>query len=191
MTLKKELIRKSIHMSFIAIPIGYFFIEKPMVLLIVGITLGTALLVECARFVWPGFSRQFNRIPGVLLRTHEKSDITGATYLLMGSFISILFYEKAIAIAVLFIVILADAVSGLMGKFMGKKVIYHEKTLEGCLAFILISSIIVLAVPGVSILIGLVGVLSAFLVDLLIRKIDDNLTIPVIAGGFMQIIWLI
>jgi dolichol kinase len=180
-----------IHISTIGIPIGYLFFGKRCILWIVGVAVGVALFIECSRFIWSDFAHLFNKLTGVLLRKHEKSDLTGATYLLIGSFISIFLYEQFIAIAVLFIVILADSLSALSGKLFGSHMIYHRKSIEGCIVFIFISTIIILLVPVAPIWIGLIGVVTAFIVDIAIRKIDDNLTIPVFAGGTMQILWMI
>ena len=191
MTIQRELTRKLIHMSTMGIPIGYLVLGKSVILWIVGIALSVALFIEFARFFWSDFSVRFYKTTGMLLRKHERSDLTGATYLLLGSFIAIFFYEKTISIPVLFIVIIADSLSALFGKMFGRNIVYHGKSVEGCVVFILFSSIIMVFAPGISFLIGLAGVVTAFLVDIVIRKIDDNLTIPVIAGGAMQILWML
>ena len=54
-----ELLRKSIHLSGLTIPIIYLFLEKPTMLVIIGILTGFALTVELVKWLSPDFGAFF------------------------------------------------------------------------------------------------------------------------------------
>ena len=82
-----ELLRKSIHLSGLILPVIYIFLDKPTMLVLMGILTGFALTVELVKWLSPSFGEFFFQIFASLLRTHErKGAITGATYYLISAF---------------------------------------------------------------------------------------------------------
>jgi dolichol kinase len=189
MTARNELIRKGIHLMTFVIPMSTFILPKAWVLVIAGSALTVAAAVETARFFWPGFARLFYRLTGRLLRDYERKRLTGATYLFVGSFLAILFFEKWIAVSVILFVVVSDALAALVGKHWGKIFIYRDRTLEGSAVFFISASAVVLLVPGSRFIVGFTGVFVAFCVDVFFsRVVDDNLSIPLASGSVMQIL---
>lgn len=191
MTIKDEVIRKSIHMFSIVIPIGTYFLDRNIVLVVVGICILISVCVEVLRFHWDVFRELFNGLLGRLLRDHETTQLTGSTYLLIGCFLTILFFEKWIAIVSLLILIIADALSAIVGKRWGKHMLWKDRSIEGCIVFLVSALLCVKIVPDSHFLIGTIGVIMAITVDILIHGINDNLTIPLSAGFVMQcLVWI-
>jgi len=189
--MKNELVRKSIHLTMLVLPVGYLFLSKQVMLIILGLFIGIALFVEYARFYITEFSAWFHGFFGHLLRNHEKRGLTGSTYLLISCFLGILFFDKWIALLALLFMIISDAFGALFGRLFGKRYIFQNKSIEGGVVFILTGALMVFLVPGCIIWIGLAGILSAFIFEIFITTIDDNLTIPLGSGLIMQVLYWI
>jgi len=191
-TLRHEMIRKTIHLLSMAIPAGYYLLPRQPVLIGTGLLLGFAVFVEISRFTWPAFAKTFYGVLGNLLRPHERTGLTGSTYLLLGAFFSILFFDKSIALAAILFLCISDALSGLVGRKWGKIKITQGRTLEGTIIFAAAALLIIVLLPNLHIVVGLSGVVSALLIDLLVKAVNDNLAIPLGAGLIMQIVfWIV
>jgi glycerol-3-phosphate acyltransferase PlsY len=186
-----ELKRKGVHFLGLSIPIGYYFIPKNISLLIlIPITL-ISITVDIIRLrKLPGVNTLY-LILGPILRRRERFNFTGSTYILFGSVMSILFFNKRIAIAAISFIILGDIASALIGKTFGRIRLGRKKTLEGSLAFLLVCCLVALVVhfiSGFPLWIGLVGALVATLVENLTLLVDDNVTVPLLSGLVMQLL---
>lgn len=186
MTVKSEIIRKSIHLLMLIIPLSILFLEKRFVLGVLGGLTMFAILVEILRLRWPDFYRVFEKIFGPLLREHERTHLTGSTYLLIGAFLAILLFDKTIALTVLLFVVVSDGLGAFTGRIWGKHLLTESKTLEGCAVFLLTAGAIVLLTMRDHILVGMIGAVVAFVVDVFVTGLDDNLTIPLGAGTVMH-----
>jgi len=188
---RNEIRRKTVHLCLAIIPVLYFFFSRYVMLSLTGVLLFVAILVEGLRIFNSKFAVVFNQKLGNLLRAHEKRGLTGATYLFISSFFMILLFQQNIAICVLFILIISDGLGALVGKLWGKHRLYGFKTVEGSIVFLVSAVLIVLFVFRRPLWIGWVGLITAFCVEVLIQKIDDNFTIPLFAGGVMQILFML
>jgi len=186
MTVKNEIIRKSIHLFMLIIPLSILFLEKWIVLGVLGVLILLAMTVEILRLRWHEFYRVFEKIFGSLLREHERRHITGSTYLLIGAFLAILLFDKTVALTVLLFVIVSDGLGALTGRMWGRHILTRDKTLEGCAVFLLTAGAIVLLTMRDHIFIGMLGAAMAFVVDVFVTGLDDNLTIPLGAGTVMH-----
>lgn len=181
-----ELIRKSIHMSSLVIPVSVLFLDIRWIrLILLGLTC-IAFLVEWARFNWSPFRAFFKQCVGSLLRKHEEKGLTGATCLLISSTIAVFAFDNWIIITSLCFLMISDAMGALVGRFIGRIQIAENRTLEGSLAFLISGLIVVYFVPGTRFEIAIPGAIVASLVEIFIRQIDDNIAIPLISGFFMQ-----
>ena len=86
--MKREMARKSIHLAMLVIPVASTLLDRPVLLRLIGLLLLVALVVEVARKLWPAVNGLFRRLVGGMLRDAEVSEVTGATHLLMASFLS-------------------------------------------------------------------------------------------------------
>jgi len=182
-----EVRRKIMHTYPIAIPIGYTYLSKETVLLIL-IPIG-ALYVFCDvfRHFHQGFKEFFDRvITSRFLREQEKHGLIGSSYFIFGAVASIILFPKEVAIVSLYILIFCDSAAGLVGSAWGRIRIF-EKTLEGSIAFFVTGMIVIAFAMRGNLLWGTLAVIGGTLVELIPTGLDDNLTIPLVAGGIMAI----
>ena len=180
-----ELLRKSIHLSGLILPIIYFFMDKPTMLIGVGILTGIAIAVELMKWISPRFGNLFSQIFAPMLRRHErKGAITGATYYIISTFLCILFFGKTLAIVCIFFMVLGDLAAALIGKMWGRTKLLGTKSLEGSAACFVVCAII--ALVKLHPVIGIIGALVATIVEMLPFPIDDNLTVPLVSGAVMH-----
>ncbi|MCE2400967.1 hypothetical protein J4G08_08795 [Candidatus Poribacteria bacterium] len=181
-----ELLRKTTHLAGFFLPLIYIVLEKSTMLLIVGCLAGIAVVVEFLKWVSERFRDFFFRVFKSILRTHEqKGAITGATYYIVSILLCIFFFEKSIAIACIFFIILGDTAAALVGKRWGRTKLIGNKSLEGSAACFIVCAAISLF--WLNPLVGLIGAFVATLVELLPLRINDNLTMPLISGTVMHL----
>jgi dolichol kinase len=180
-----EIRRKIVHLATLVIPVGYAFTcEKTVLIFLVPFFL-CFLLVDLLRHFHSGLASLFRKyFFGKVLREEENPTFMGSTYFLFSTILTVLLFPKSIAIASLLILILADTSAALIGKGVGRVSIYG-KTLEGSLAFLLTSLLIVWIYPNLNRFSGSLAALGATVIEILPIKINDNLTIPLVAGAIM------
>ena len=191
--LKHELGRKAIHLTSIVIILVYVYYGKEIVLSFMAFVLSVFLIVEYFRIEW-GF-----KLPVLdrFLRAHEKHVLGGEIFFMTGAFIAIAVFTKEIAIAAILMTTFGDMTGALFGKMFGKHKIpkLEKKTIEGSTAEFFVNLLIGYLVlihftqgllhPGIIIIIM---ALTATAVETAINKIDDNLIIPIFAGGAGEIL---
>jgi len=182
----QELGRKAIHLSALAIPIGYYFIGEPIGRLILVVLTGLSFLIEVLRLNDPRIRSFFYIFFGRLVREHERYNLLGGTYLLLSSLICVYAFSKPVAVAALAFLIVGDTMAALVGRAVGRVRIFG-KTLEGSLACLATCLVIGWIIPGLPWRMTVVGALMATLIELLPIPLDDNLRIPLAAGFAMTL----
>ncbi len=180
-----EIKRKIVHLATLIIPIGYALTSEEIVLLFLLPFFLCYLFIDLLRHFHSGMASLFKKyFFGRVLREEEKRNLMGSTYFLFSSLLTILLFPKSIAIVSLLILTLSDTAGALVGKWIGKVRIFR-KTLEGSMAFLLSSLVIVWSYPQLNHLTGSLAALGATLIEVLPIQVDDNLTIPIVAGTIM------
>lgn len=183
---KFELARKIIHLSSVSIAIIYCIITRELALLLLVPLFSGFLLVDLLKNFIPSLSCWYHNTFDPMLREHELEkgsiQLNGATFITLSALLLVLFFPKIIAITCFSLVAISDTMAALVGKKFGKHTI-GEKSLEGSLAFLASSLIIVVIVPRLDLFAGIITALVATAVEALsLRinsfKVDDNLTIP-------------
>jgi len=185
-----EIRRKIVHNISLAIPIGYHYVSKETALIILVPVFVFYLFFDVLRFVHPEFRLFFDRVvTSRFLREREHKGLIGSTYFLIGALPTIILFPKEIAITSLYILIISDTAAALVGVLWGKTTLVPGKTLEGSLAFF-VSGLVIMGVTmrGHEVW-GCLGVLGATLAELFPFTLDDNLVIPLVAGGIMWMGW--
>ena len=195
-----ELIRKSIHLASLSIPIIYYYVHRetalafllPMALVSIGIDVG--------RYHVPAIKQMVERMFDKILRPHERRAglLSGATYVLISALVCVAIFPKLITLTAFSILIVSDSSSAIFGRAFGKHR-FLDKSLEGTLAFVVSAWLVILIVPKVgpipmeyfigafAAIVG--GVAEAASVSL---HMDDNFSIPVSIGLTMWgLYWLI
>jgi dolichol kinase len=182
------IIRKLLHLLTALIPIVYIFMPR-FTMVIILIILGVlALLIDFARLEVKSFGKFFNSYFGKLLWKKEKETLTAATHYVAAAFLSVYFFDKWIAIAVLLFLSFGDTAAHIIGVKWGKIRLDTEKTVEGSLACLVICLSISSLLPQPELLVLFVGSVVASLVEFFPFGIDDNFTLPLISGAAMEII---
>jgi dolichol kinase len=188
--LKNELLRKAIHMSSIVIPLSYYFLERNLLLIIVGAGTAFMILLDIFRKIIPVVNKFYVNVMGFVLRKKEidvkEHFFTGGTYYAIGVFLPILLFKREIAAPAIMIMIICDSFAAIIGKKFGKHT-FGNKSLEGSLVFFITGIAIVLLTPKITgnlleYIYALVALFIATIVEALPFKIDDNIAIPLTFG---------
>src|SRR5208283_2346613 len=176
-----ELKRKLVHITSVIYIVLYYFISKYFSQRSAILFLIFILIMFCFfEFLRIRYER---KIPFFhqFFRNNEKDTLSGSIYLLIGIIIAFSVFEFDIAVTAILMMIFGDTISALIGR-MGNHVIHHLKvSWEG-----IISEFVVDIAVGFiflnNVLIILIMALVATIVETLLKSIDDNLAIPVVAG---------
>ena len=179
--MKKEIKRKAFHFLSLVYAAGYFFLERGTVLEILGTLLAVESCVEFGRFLVPGFNQKLVGIFGGIHREEEVRRASGIFWTLLGSFLTmLLFRRREVVLCAMGFLVFGDAAAALVGIQFGKHRIFHGKSLEGSLAFFLVS--LAVGLFFFSPLPALVGAFLATLVELIPLPYNDNLWIPLVSA---------
>jgi dolichol kinase len=132
----------------------------------------------------------FLDIFGPLLRKHEISALTGATYMMISSLACFLLFEDSVAMLAISYLIIGDSLAAIVGRSIGRPLIFG-KSLEGTgagLAGCIVVGTAIMFLPKVQLSLTqvLLGAVVAMAVELLPIPLDDNIRIPLASGAFMH-----
>lgn len=180
--------RKLAHIAAVSIPIVYYFTNQRLTLTLLAGGFAIFFAIDLLRFFGrEGIQGFINSHFGLMIRHHEKANFTGATYILGSSILTILIFDKSIAILAILFIVVGDTAGAIVGRIWGRRR-FRNKTLEGSASFFIACCIAALFVPGIPWWLKIVGALIATIVEALTIYIDDNLTVPIISGALMQLI---
>jgi dolichol kinase len=184
-----EIIRKAIHFSSLAIPLGLYFLPQGLGRTLMLILVVLVLSADVIRLQHPGIRRIFYFVFGGILREHERFNLLGSTYLLISSLICVYAFDKAVAVSALGFLVVGDTMAALIGRRWGRIKIL-DKSLEGSLACLGSCLLIGWIYPGheLSPVMIWAGSLVATLIELLPIPLDDNMRIPLAAGFAMTLL---
>lgn len=187
----KEFYRKLLHLASCSIALSYlwFFKDRLIMLIIVGTLTLMSIVIEISRnknnYIQKIFERHFN----FMLRKDEiKGSYTGATWLLLGNFLTIFIFPIFVAVPALLYLSIGDAIAALVGKNFRRFTI-GRKSLVGSFSGFLCGLIFVSLVNKVlPFHIVMFGSIAAMVTEILPITIDDNLTIPLLSGLTIMIL---
>ena len=121
-----------------------------------------------------------------MLRDYEsRGEITGATWLLIGSCLTIGLFSKEIAVPALLFLTVGDTFAAIVGITfpMGR---IKGKTISGSITGLILSLAVILPIMHeINAVILILGGVAAMLIELSPIPLNDNLTIPVLSGFIM------
>ncbi|MFQ5607577.1 MAG: diacylglycerol/polyprenol kinase family protein [Candidatus Zixiibacteriota bacterium] len=191
-----ELLRKGTHMCALLVPGLYWGLgtSKPAALAILAPIAAFVTLVDISRLRGWRFWNGFDRVTGFVVRQHERAgDFTGAFYILWGFCLTILLFDRNVAILAMSFIVIGDTFAALIGRRFGRTR-FRGKSLEGSLACLAGTALV--AFGGNVILdfplwLGLAGALVATIVEAIPDFVDDNLSAPLISGLVMTLLFKI
>jgi len=189
LSFKGELARKAIHLTSLVIPVGFFIFNHVFIIAALAAAFLISATFDFLRLFGHFAVRDFlSRVFGFMIRPREQKSFSGSTTILFAALLVYLFYDLPVAAAAMIIIVLGDTAAAIIGRLIGKIRLRNNKSLEGTLAFVIFATAGVLLVPGLEIQIGIIGALTGALFEALPIPIDDNISVPLVAGGLMQII---
>lgn len=189
--IKTELFRKAIHLSSSLAAVLYIFLSKEFMLIFTGTGLAFMLFLDIGKKYSAFIEKYYLMILSPVLRAKEKNVksnlFTGGTYLVISVFLSILFFEKSIAVKSILILTISDSLAAIIGRLAGR-IRIGNKTLEGSIAFFISAIIITYVIPtyeytGLTFYFaGFIAVLITTVIEQITGFLDDNLSIPLTFG---------
>ncbi|CAD6491136.1 MAG: hypothetical protein ANIMEMIM_00088 [Candidatus Argoarchaeum ethanivorans] len=176
---KRELQRKTVHVTSVLIVIFYFFLSKQLILLVLSLLLIISLVVEFARLELGLKLPFFHK----LYREKERDSLSGNVFFLIGAIIAISVFSKEIALAAILMATIGDASAALFGKRFGRTWIpkLKHRAVEGCAAEFIVDVLIgCIFINSLLVIIVMAG--AATIVETIVNKMDDNLLIPLFSG---------
>lgn len=194
-----EVIRKAIHLCSLSIPIGYYFLPKSIVLsILIPLTIAF-LVVDIARHYHKPIEEWFYKYFGFMLRRHEsdkeRKTLNGATYVLISATICVIIFPKIITVTSFAILIISDITAALIGRRFGKHR-FLAKSLEGSAGFFFSALVVIAVSPKIEYQLSeyLISIVAAFvgtITEALPGKVDDNLSIPIVLGVTLWLLYII
>jgi dolichol kinase len=209
----KELPRRLWHIfAGLSIPVAGLWAPQDIFLpTLVAITIA-ALTLDIVRLRSPWVNQRFMITFRALLREREVSTLNGSTYFLIAASIVFAFCDKSLAAIALAFVAVGDPIAGIVGERWGKFRVSPEegnssdfakfsrnlifrgkkgKSLEGslaCFVACLVVGGILAVVTHVALWVVVVGAICATVMESLHLRVNDNLTIPLVAAGVMSLV---
>ncbi len=186
--LRNELLRKSIHLLIAIVPsIASIDLRLAVLLLVYGLSIYTL----CETLRMQGYKVPF--ISFITERAARERDegkfILGPITLGLGALLSLIFYPAPAASIAIYTLAFGDGIASLVGRHLGhlRPRFLNGKSIEGSIACF--SAVwLIMALSGYSFTAGLLVAGAVSLVEALPLKDYDNLTIPLAAGAFVQLI---
>ena len=126
------------------------------------------------------------------IRENEANKLTGIVPYVTGIGLTFLFYRPYIATMAILFLICGDVAATTVGELFGQTKIAGNKSLEGSVAFFVAACMSTIqfnlfaVAPPYGVL--LFGAVVATWIELLPLPLNDNLTIPLAAGGAMELL---
>ncbi len=189
--MRRELLRKLIHLATLTAPVLIWLLPEPYGLLLLAVAVAVAIAVEVARRRSRWFRFHFLKHSRPLLRHHERRGLAGATHLAIAYLLALLLFPKPIAILAMLYGGAGDAVAALVGKRWGSHRTRWGKSWEGATAALFTNVALGLAMPAIPPLAALLGGAVAAAIEFLPIPIDDNLRVSLGGGAALWVAMLV
>jgi len=183
---KRELMRKTFHMSGVTVPLVYVFFGRDVAILYTSAALIAFIMLEFVRI------RAHSLFPLVktadlIARQTEKNALAAYVYFCIAAVVSIFFMSRGAVTVGLTTALASDAIAAVVGVGIGRHQIKPNKTIEGTSAGLLAAMYIAYLLHCNFVTVIAVGLI--FLIfDLMEFGIDDNFTTPLAMVIVVQII---
>ncbi len=189
----KHLGRKLYHLlGGLALLSLYYLLGRQPALLCYAVLTAVVLALDLTRLRVPALNLFIQTRFSSFIRPSEADKLTGTPPYLLGIGLTLLFYRTDIATAAVCFLAFGDVAATAIGERYGRTKISGEKSLEGTMAFVAMAAAAGFALAGIGIHLGpgliVAGALAAAGVELLPLPVNDNLLIPLVSGGVMELI---
>lgn len=189
----KNLWRNLFHVSTGVFAVAMYELVwgKTGMLILGASVLVTFFALDVLRRVWPETNGLLvGRLFGRISRPAEAHKLPSATWYMGALLLGVaLFSQHAIEVGTL-VLAFGDPAAALAGKAWGRRKLFRDKSVAGSFAFVITASVFVVAfllVVGHSlytaVIIGVCASVAGAVAELFSHRMDDNFTIPLLAGG--------
>lgn len=171
-------------------PVFYTLYGKKMILTLVGSVTLLFILMDAVRLAHQGVNLFLFRNLRTVFKAKETRRFSSMTMFLIACFLTLLLFEKDIAITAIVFLIFGDMFGKFFGLQYGKTKIF-TKTLEGSLAFFagsLIAGHILWHCLDIPLFMMIIGAVAATLTEMAPLGVDDNLSVSIISASAMSVI---
>jgi len=196
--IRREIRRKAFHiLAGMSIPVLYYiFMLLDQTWLATWILLAATasiLAIDVIRLRHQFVKIIFIDFFGPMMRRHEISALTGATYLMISSLVCVLIFDDSVAIAAISYLVIGDSLAAVVGRSIGRTK-FFEKSFEGAAAGLLgclAVGVLIVNLPATDLkyLQMAAGALTAIIVEMLPIPLDDNIRIPLASGAVMHLLF--
>jgi dolichol kinase len=163
--------------------------QDPLAWSALGLT-SLVVLVEVVRFQAGPINRWLTGLVRPLMKEREHRAVFGSTWVLIATVIVLFTMDQPVAVLALFYLSLGDPAAAAVGERWGRHRLLG-KSIEGSAAFLAaafaIGSLLVGATLDTTYAVMAVGALAAMAAELAPLPLDDNLKVPLAAGGVMTL----
>lgn len=163
-------------------------------LLIIATTYCAAVWgIEISRRMWPAWNKQVLKVVGKIAHAHEQEGIASSTWFATALFILSLLGGGVSASVGVTVLAIGDPAAGWFGRRWGKHRLASGRSWEGAAAFVIAGGLAAFTMlrlfyPGdwsglAALTLATVGAAAGSLSEMLVDRVDDNLIIPLAAGG--------
>lgn len=206
-TLRHEVARKAIHLASAVVPVAYAAgLRRDVLAALLGGALVVALAVEVTRRRVARVREPFERAVGDLLRPHERSRVSGATWMALAYLLAVALFPRPVAVAAMLAVALGDAAAAVVGRWAGARRAARTgagagagadaaaapgKTWAGTVACAVATALGALLVARLAPGAALACAIAAALAERPRGPLDDNVRVALAAGGGAQLAALV
>lgn len=142
------------------------------------------------------FNRLLTSFFGPIMRNNELHRLAGTTYLITGTVLIAVFFNKGVVALSLLFLAFADPIASYVGIKYGKDKLFGHKSVQGFIAAFVVCTVLCYLflfynrvqeyILIVSLLAGLVGSLSELIP---VGKLDDNFSMPVLSSIGLSVLF--
>ena len=192
---RAELLRKSLHLIALIIPVGMFYLGRETALYILVPLSIFAISIEYLRTRSETTARFIDRTFGWMMRTRERTvvgspfTINGATWVVLSATILALIFPIQVASFALGSFMISDAGAALAGRRFGR---HHwgvsKKTMEGSLVFFILATLCLLCFDALTFVEAAGVAFIAMLLEIAPLPFNDNLYVPFGIAGLIYLL---
>ncbi len=188
--LKAEIFRKLMNLWAIFIPVLYYLMPQTSARTLLLLVTIVIVAVDFIRLHVNGIKEGFILFFGSFLRRRELTNLSGATFLLLGCLITAFLFSRPVVISSCSFIIVGDTFAAMFGQNVKGPRIF-KKTLFGSLAYFISNLIVVVVLHSLLnmpfwILVS--GALISTIFEALPLPWDDNFTVPILTGIGMSLL---
>jgi dolichol kinase len=185
-----EIKRNLVHLSSVVYILIYYLVEKFFSQSTALLTLVFILiLLSFLEFLKMRYNRQIPLFHHIY-RDNERNTISGSIYLIIGVIIAFAIFDFNIAVTAILMMIFGDTASAIFGKIGNHKIDGFRASWEGIISEFLVDIAIGFIFLN-NIPIIFIMALTATFVETVLKPVDDNLAVPVVAGFAGQALMVI